>query len=485
MGGNGFLDSIEFKGEASTDPALLSRFITENPLIEGGEAPQCAIRPRDVDELREIIKNKPPALVPVSSEGPHIRGGIACPVPHAVVDLSHWKKIPWINRRNRVCIIEPGVTYGELIKALAPHGMTVPMPLAPRSTKSVLAAVIDREPSTWANRQWDYQDPVASTEFLFGTGHLFRSGAAGGPGSLEEQRRSKGAQKAPQGPGQSDFQRVVMGSQGSLGVMTWISMRAELAPSVEEAFLVGDRTLDRLIPFFYQVQRPWLGEQAFILNRTAAALLMTHENPGSFTKVRESLPEFLALQNIAGFLRLPKERLGYQKADIAEMARDANLSLEVGLGDISAAGLLKAATSVCGPRDWRHGLSGHCLSVIFLSTLDRAPNYLATFAEAAEEAGVDHSFLGVYIQPVVQNHACHFELLVPFDPDDAEAVGAMKALERELCTRLIRDGAFFSRPYGAARDMAFLDNPGNNKLIKLAKDLFDPSGLLNPGKFGL
>ena len=43
----------------------------------------------------------------------------------------------------------------------------------------MLASVIDREPHIWPRMQWDMQDPVASTEFIYGTGELFRSGAAG------------------------------------------------------------------------------------------------------------------------------------------------------------------------------------------------------------------------------------------------------------------------------------------------------------------
>ena len=65
------------------------------------------------------------------------------------MDLSSWKQIDWLNRRNRVCMIQPGVTYGELLEALNAEGMTLSMPLAPRNGKSVLASVMDREPTTW------------------------------------------------------------------------------------------------------------------------------------------------------------------------------------------------------------------------------------------------------------------------------------------------------------------------------------------------
>jgi hypothetical protein len=34
---------------------------------------------------------------------------------------------------------------------------------------------------------WDIGDPLACVEVIFGTGDMFRTGAAAGPGSLEEQ----------------------------------------------------------------------------------------------------------------------------------------------------------------------------------------------------------------------------------------------------------------------------------------------------------
>ncbi|SHJ82568.1 FAD/FMN-containing dehydrogenase [Desulfatibacillum alkenivorans DSM 16219] len=466
-----------FSGGVEDDPEILSDYIVQNPLLEECAPPMGVVRPKDVSDLQALFKSRTTQMVPVSSIGPRIRGGIQRKEPHVALDLSHWNEILWINRRNRVCIVQPGVTYGQLQEALEPHGMTLPMPLAPRSGKSVLSAVLDREPSTWPNKQWDYQDPVASTEIVFGNGRLFRTGAAGGPGSLEAQRKSKGAQKSPLGPGQSDFQRVVMGGQGRFGVATWISLRTELAPSLQEPWVLGGN-LDGLIPYVYTVQRPWLGEHSFLLNRTAAAMLMSHDAPDDFERIRKSLPEFACLQNIAGFERLPKERLEYQKADIRDLARLNSLALEEGLGHISAADFFRTATSVCGVRDWRCSLKGHCLSVIFLSTLNLASRHLETFHEALDRAGVNRDLGGVYIQPVVQNHACHFELTVPFNPADEKEVSVMKSLEQDLCRNLFEAGAYFSRPYGAARAFATGVNPGQDKLMGLAQDLFDPEGLL-------
>ncbi len=119
-----------------TSEAALQACAVFNPLIEGWKKPVCVLKPKDAPALQGVIRTAVKetfGLVPVSSGGPHVRGGTACAVEHVVADLSGWKKIPWVNRRNRVCIIEPGVTYGELNRFLKGHGMTLPTPLAPRS----------------------------------------------------------------------------------------------------------------------------------------------------------------------------------------------------------------------------------------------------------------------------------------------------------------------------------------------------------------
>ena len=100
-----------------TSQRKLKTYEVSNPLVRNDWAPQCAVKPKDVAELQSLIrkaKEEKFGLVPVSSGEPHIKGGMACSVDHAVVDLADWKKIPWVNRRNRVCFVEPGVTYGEL-----------------------------------------------------------------------------------------------------------------------------------------------------------------------------------------------------------------------------------------------------------------------------------------------------------------------------------------------------------------------------------
>jgi len=449
--------------------------------------PSRRLAPANVDELRALVSDaneRHSNLVVMSSGAAHYKDGLACAEPHELVDLSAWKRIDLIDRRNRVCRVEPGVSYGELLLALEPHGMTIPMPLAPRGTKSALAAIMDREPSTWPNKQWDGSDPVGSTEFIFGSGEHFRTGAAGGPGSIEAQRKAGGAQKFSSGPSHTDFHRVLQGAQGTMGIVTWATLRVELLASIEDPHLLGADSLEPLISYVYDVQRAMLGEQSFLLNRQAAAMLMSGGDGARFESMRASLPAFVCFQNVAGFERLPEERVAYQRSDLHEHAARHGLTLQAALGELCARDLASRSGHPCGDIDWRCERQGGCLSIFFLSTLDRSTQMHRLFADCAREHGVQDRDIGLYVQPIVQNHGCHIELMVPYDPASAEARARIQALEEHAVARLLDAGAFFSRPYGSA-DRIFEKNPTNFALIAQVKSLFDPNRVLQRGKWGL
>lgn len=463
------------KGRVISDPAVLSSYVPSPPVAAKTPPPMLAAMPADVEELRALValaNSEGIKLAVVSSGKPHCRGGSSRLADQVAVDLSGWNKVLRIDRRNRVCMIEPGVGYGELLRALEPHGMTVSMPLSPRGSKSVLAAAMDREPSTWPRAQWDVADPVASTEIVFGTGDLFRTGAAGGPGTLEQQRKVGGAQKSPMGPSQTDFHRVVQGSQATMGIATWITLRTELKPSVQEPRLLRSEKLEDLIMYVYDVQRSVLGEHSFITNRAATAMLMGGNGigPGDLP------PGYICLQNVAGFERLPRERVECQLADIGDIASGHGLTLEGSAGKLSARNLLEAATRPFGENDWR---GADALSLFFLTTLDKCPRLIAVMEGLCRDRGVPAEGMGIYIQPIVQNHGCHLEFVLEGD------AGRMAGFEEEAVEALMEAGAFFSRPYGAAEKRAFAKNPLNLEVLKKIKRIFDPNGVLNPGRFGL
>jgi FAD/FMN-containing dehydrogenase len=269
-----------------------------------------------------------------------------------------------------------------------------------------------------------------------------------------------------------------------MGIVTWATVRTELLPSIEDPHVLGADTLEGLIPYVYDVQRAMLGEQSFIVNAQCAAMLMAGTDEARFDSLRPSLPPFVCLQNIAGFERLPEERLDYQRGDITRHAARHGLSLQHGVGGLDATDLLARSNDASHELAWQNERTGACLSVFFLTTLDRTPSFIELFTTCAREHGIHAADIGVYLQPIVQNHGCHLELLVPYDPASREAAQRAMRVERDAVGRLLDAGAYFSRPYGSA-DRIFEKNPGNLALVRQVKSLFDPNRVLQRGKWGL
>ena len=128
-------------------------------------------------------------------------------------------------------VIEPGVTYSELEPALAKEGLRIPRPLAPRANKSVVASLLERQPTTIPRFNYSLPEPLRDCGVVWGSGELAFTGEAGnGPLNLEAQWQRGLAQVDGKGPLATDLMRLVTGAQGSMGIVIWASIKFELIP---------------------------------------------------------------------------------------------------------------------------------------------------------------------------------------------------------------------------------------------------------------
>ncbi len=126
------------------------------------------------------------------------------------------KKILKIDRRNRLALIEPGVTYAELQPALQENGLRVVAPLLPRKNKSVIASLLEREPVMSPKYQWNLLEPLRSLEIVWGNGDKFYSGS----GTLREKKMRIGMQvvcRFSTRTGTIGFLQVCLGCRGKHG----------------------------------------------------------------------------------------------------------------------------------------------------------------------------------------------------------------------------------------------------------------------------
>jgi FAD/FMN-containing dehydrogenase len=265
-------------GKVFDDPEMLADYAKDHS-FRVRMRPSMVIRPTDAQEIQAVVRwanETGTPLVPASSGAPRFHGGT---VPGAtgavVVDLSKMNRILRIDPRNRMALIEPGVTFAQLQPELAQAGLRLSMPLLPKANKSVVASLLEREPTIIPRFQWAMLDPLRCLEIVWGDGNIFTTGEVSRPGALEKEWENKFAQAMPMGPGQADFYKFVSAAQGSMGIVTWASVKCEVLPRVHKLLLVPSKRIEDLQDFTYEVLKYRFGDELFVLNAVNLATLLS------------------------------------------------------------------------------------------------------------------------------------------------------------------------------------------------------------------
>lgn len=464
----------------------LQAYIDSKCFVDG-IAPQYEVFPQSAEQVEKLVALANSSgfhLVPVSSKGVHRHGGSIPMVPETViVNLSEMKKIISINPLFRMAIIEPGLTYNELKAALAPQGLTVAMPLAPRADKSVVASLLETEPRLDPNTQWNAPDPLRCTEVIWGDGRRMYTGdAANGPQDVVVQQKNDNWQIGSGGPDMVDYIRLLTGAQGTLGIVTWASIRCAEIPKIEEHFLVPSDSLEKLIDFMYGVEHIRFGDCLFALSGMALASLMG-TSPEEILSLRKSLPAWVGVVSAQSRRFAPELRVKAHADGIAECAAKAGLALAKAIGPLTANAVHAKAFSVCEPgRYWKDALKGASADILFTTTMDKTPLFVEAVYKEADKLGYASSEISVYIQPTHQGVNCHCEFILPYDSTDASETKMAEKLFEAASKTLSDMNAYFYRPYGRLAAMQLSKDAMSAATLRKLKNIFDPNEVLNPCK---
>ncbi len=473
------LAALVGRDNVAADPASLQEYAADESFAPR-LAPWAIVRPGSAEEVQKVVawaNETATPLVPVSSGGPHFYGDTVPSVPGAVMlDLRRMDRILRIDRRNRMAVIEPGVTYPQLQAALADHGMRLAMPLMPRADKSVVASLLERQPTLIPRYNFHLPEPLRSCGVVWGNGDVMFTGEAGaGPLSLEAQWQGGLVQADPKGPGQTDFFRLLTGAQGTFGVVTWAAVRCDLVPAAHEELYACADELDELVDFVYRLDRIRLGDEVFIVNDAELARLLAARGAAVD---RAALPAWTLVLGLGGREHFAAERVAVQKKDAAALAAAFGLTLQTVVPGTSASDVADLVGACCA-EPWKLDATGACADVFFVTTLQETPAFveIAHMVADAHDYPVDE--IGVYVQPQHQGVTHHVELSLPYDPVDA---GAMHEVADELVNNLIGTGAYFSRPYGSWARPVYNRDAASRDALRKVKAIFDPNGVMNPGK---
>lgn len=444
--------------------------------------PWVVVRPQTPEQVQQIViwanETRTP-LVPVSSGPPRFNGDTVPGVAGTVIlDLSGLAAIKRIDRRNKIAVVEPGVTYAQLDPALAAQGLRIARPLLPRANKSVVASLLERQPTTIPRLNFSLPEPLRVCGVVWGNGQYAFTGEAGmGPLSLEAQWEAGLAQINQQGPLATDLMRLLTGAQGSMGIVVWASIKCELLPAVRRHLSVSAPKLEQLVDFCYRLERLRIGDEIMVLNRPQLeAVLRAHGSPPP------TVDGWTVLIGLSGSAHYPQEKVDVQHHEVQAEARASGLVVREGVPGVSHDAIETAFTSVSPTPHWKLARKGGCQDIFFLTTLDKAPG----FVEVVEAVARRHSYpvadIGVYIQPQHHGVSQHVEFSLPFDPSVPKEVATVKTLFETATEALVAGQAYFSRPYGLWADHVYRRDATASRVLTIVKDIVDPNRVLNPGK---
>jgi FAD/FMN-containing dehydrogenase len=252
-------------------------------------------------------------------------------------------------------------------------------------------------------------------------------------------------------------------------------------PQIHKLYFVPAKKLDDLLDFTYRILKFRYADELFIMNGADLACAVG-EDAGQIKLLREQLPPWMVLVGIAGREELPEERVEFQEKDISEIAEGYGLELMAAVPGAVGEQVLKVILNPSREPYWKYVYKGDCQDIFFISTLDKAPGFVKTISSVAEALDYPTPDIGVYLQPRHQGVNCHCEFSLPYDPDNAKEVSRIQTLYTRASEALAGAGAFYTRPYGIWSDMSFEKDPQSTALLKQIKKIFDPNGIMNPGK---
>ena len=442
--------------------------------------PRAIVLPRDSATIQRIVILANDLCVPITpvSSRIHLHQG-ADPVKGGImVDLRHLNRILEIDRRNRKVRVEAGVTWGQLIPALMKENLMITNPLFPHRETSVVSSLLDRTPPL--DPRFECAEPIASLELVWPTGELFRTGTA----SHVNYGASSAGGAYPYGPGPIDPLRLLQGSQGTMGIVTWANIRVKKRPTLNETILVPLDSPQHVTALMHAVQKRRIGRECFALN---AAMLKTTicealDLPKAFIDKR--LPQWLFVLVISAAKWFPEEKIAYEKEALRKVMDSEGLTVDCMNSDKQLFGLGPLHHILRSPwpdpkAHWTlNGTIPH-KRLFFISRLDKAPAFIRNMEQ--EAAGAKRISLGVYVQPLEYGGGTHLEFAF-FTPNqhDHEADEIFWA----CAISSIKLGAHYTRPQGRrlARLVYGRLDPQYIRLLKETKPSFDPNFIMNPDK---
>jgi glycolate oxidase len=166
--------------------------------------------------------------------GTGLSGGANATDGAVVLDLSRMNRVLEIDRDNMICVVQPGIVNNDLKAAVAEHGLWYPPDPASAPWSSIGGNVATNAGGLCCLKYGVTRDYVLGLRVVTGIGAGGDGGDAGGYGDVVRLGR-----RTTKGVAGLDLTALLVGSEGTLGVITEITLRLRPALAGTPRTIVG------------------------------------------------------------------------------------------------------------------------------------------------------------------------------------------------------------------------------------------------------
>jgi glycolate oxidase len=416
------------------------------------QRPLAVVSPGTAEEVAGILRVADAERIPVTARGAGTGLSGACiPQPDGiVVAFERMKRVLEVDEDNFVAVVEPGIHLHELDAELAPRGLVYPV--FPGEYSASLGGNLSTNAGGMRAVKYGVtRNNVLGVEVALPGGELITSGG-------KVVKMSSGY----------DLTQLIIGSEGTLAVITKAYLRLQPRLSYTATLLAPFATLDQVTAAVPRIVASGVGpvvlEYIDMLTMAAATAYV-----GLDLGIPEDVKSAALAYLVVGLESTHADRLDEDTATVGGLLHELGAIDTYVLPGPAAAGLVDAREKAF----WVAKANGADDIVDVVVPRAAIPAFMSRVAELASQhgalvAGCGHAGDGNVHMGV-------------FQPD------------AEVRSRLLRDifeagmalGGAISGEHGLGREKApyflALEDPAKVALLRRVKEAFDPHRILNPG----
>lgn len=448
---------IDIVGQENFSDLLIDLVSYSYDASDHKHRPEAGVWPTSSEEVSRILILANEHRFPVTPRGAGTGlAGAAVPASGGLVlDMCRMNKILDIRIADRLTVVQPGVVYADLEKALAPHGFFFPPDPASSTVCTLGGNVATNAGGIRGAKYGVTRDYVMGLEVVLPDGRIMRIGSR--------------CMKSASG---YDLTRLFVGSEGTLGVITEIILKINPKPTAFKTVLASFASLKDAGQAITDIMHSGIVPSVLeVLDENSIKVLREHANM--------NLPEVMAmiLVETDGYT---EAETSYQMGKLIEVFRKNSVT-DIRVADTAdeAEELWKARKSVGSTAGQ---LRANSVSEDVTVPMSKVPDLLTGISIIVRKYDLPFVIFG---------HAGDGNLhpRIMYDRSDPDNVTRLSKAVDEIFKLTCNLGGTLTGEHGIglskAPYMTLEHDPVAMDVMRSIKILFDPNNILNPGKMAL